>query len=106
MKNLAKAALTAVAATLAVTVPVGSASATNEVKCTSNEFLRIQSTHGAFCFANGGAPVTMYQIDGVSAVSSGNNVVNLRTASGKAIHLNKHQNVRLAGVTINYIDIV
>jgi hypothetical protein len=108
MKNFAKVALTTVAAaTLAITVSAGNAAATNETACTSSQFLRIDSAHGSFCFANGGAPVTDYQIDKVTHVSSGNNVVQLRDAKGRTYSLKKHANIRFGGgITINYIDIV
>lgn len=106
-KGIAKAAITAAAAAMvAVAIPAGSAAATNETKCTSSEFLQINSAHGSFCFANGGDALTDYQIDQVTSVSTGNNSVVLRDTDGHEYSLVKGSSINMDNITIDYIKIV
>lgn len=106
-KNIAKAAVTAAAASVvAVAVPAGNAAATNNTECTSADLLQINSGRGAFCFANGGDALTDFQIDKVTNVSTGNNAVVLRDTNGQEYSLRKGTNVNLDNVTIDYIKIL
>jgi hypothetical protein len=52
-------------------MPATQASAINEVACTQSDFLTIVHWQGRICYANAGDDT--YGIDGVKALSSGNN---------------------------------